>query len=434
MTNTCSNANEELALNSALEESTPILAESLQRAEQVRRRKRRLMAGGLIMLVLGASIVVSLMLTGDKPGETKGPGETPAVVKTVEPEVTIDQFEEVVTAQALSQKGWQLWAERQYGEAAQQFVAAIKVDPESANHWNGLGWSLIHTGQHEKATDAFKQCLILDSDAQAAINGLGQIAYAKRDYEQAETWFLKAPDASAAQHTLVSVYLLTDQYEQAVDLSNQLLEALPAQTDDPSILSQRSWLTELNAAAMSGQVPDVLRQQVEPAKPAQSDIGVDGKPIRTDEVNLLVNGGFEQGTRGWIIGSNSGRMNLSLDSQEKTQGKQSLKLTKTGGTPIDIVRINADNLVPGQRVEVSASVKADQVGNTWMKFYVWDADGKILIEDLDVTLIHGQHDWRTAKKRFTLPDDTDSVAIQFWMVMGGTMWIDDVRVKVVELE
>ena len=258
MTDSCSDANEELALDSALEESTPILAESLQRAEQARRRKRRLIAGGLIMLLLGASIVASLVLTAAEPGETK------AVVQTEKPQVSIDQFEEAVESEALGQKGWQLWSEQKYAEAAQQFVAAIKLDPKSPSHWNGLGWSLFHSGQRDKAADAFNQCLKLDENWQAATNGLGQIAYAKRDYLQAKEWFLKAPNASAAQHTLICVYLLTGEYEKAAKLSAELLQALPEGIEDPSIATQRAWLAELNAAAVLKDIPDALRQQIEP--------------------------------------------------------------------------------------------------------------------------------------------------------------------------
>jgi tetratricopeptide (TPR) repeat protein len=432
MTDSCSDANEELALNSALEESTPILAESLQRAEQARRRKRRLIAGGLIMLLLGASIVASLVLTAVEPGAPGESGETKAVVQTEEPQVSIDQFEEAVESEALGQQGWQLWSERKYAEAAQKFVAAIKVDPESPNLWNGLGWSLFHSGKRDKAVDAFNQCLKLDENWQAATNGLGQIAYANRDYAQAKVWFLKSPNASAAQHTLVSVYLLTGEHEKASELSATLLEALPEESEDPSVLAQRVWLAELNAAAVSGQLPDALRQRIEPVLPAKPEPLVSEKAEEPGGINLLDNGGFERGTQGWIIGSNSGRMTLTPDTQEMAEGKQSLRITKTGGMPIDIVRINAKKLTSGQSVDVSAMIKAEDAVNAWMKFYVWDADGNVLIEDLDVTRIHGTHDWRKAGRRFKLPDNADSAAIQFWLVMGGTVWLDDVKVTPVE--
>ncbi len=429
MTNTGSGTNEEQALNTALEEATPLLAESLQRAERDHRRKRRLLLGGLVMLVLGASIVASLVITAGEPPtkDEQAQGSTT---------VSIEQFEEVVETEALGQRGWQLWSERNYGEAAKQFVEAIKADPESPNLWNGLGWSLFHTGQREKAADAFKQCHVLDEHWLGAINGLGQIAYAQRDYEQAKAWFLKATNAPASQHTLVSVYLLTGEYEQAERLASKLLQGFPENSDDVSITTQRMWLVELHAAAKAETIPDALRQKIEPVKPVKSKNKVDAKPAtRPKGTNLLTNGGFERGAEGWIIGNNSNRIaELRPDTESKTEGKQSLKITKTGGVPIDIIRINAPKIVPGQTVEVSAAIKADQVGNAWMKFFVWDGDGNALIEDLDVTRIHDTHDWRTVSKEFVIPEGTQNAAIQFWMIMDGTMWIDDVRIESVEPE
>lgn len=428
MTDTCSNASEEMALDRALEDAAPLLAESLKRDEQARRHKRRLIVGGLVMLVLGASIIATLALTAGEPAEPEAPGDTKAAVQAEVPQVTVEQFEEVVESEALGQKGWQLWGERKYAEAAQQFITAIKLDPESPSHWNGLGWCLFNSGKYEKAADAFQQCLKLDENWQGAINGLGQIAYAKRDYAQAQEWFHKAPNASASQHSLVSVYLLTNEYEKAAELSSQLLKTLPEQTEDPSILAQRTWLTELNAAAVSEELTDSLRQRIEPVIPTKPQASDEALPDQSEGVNLLSNGGFERGTDGWIIGSNSGRMTLSPDQEDKAEGEQSLRINKTGGMPVDIVRINVKDLTPGQPVEVSAKIRAKSAGNAWMKFFVWDADGNVLIENLDVTRIHGTHDWRVASKRFMLPENADSAAIQFWFVMDGAVWIDDVRV------
>lgn len=424
MTDIGSGSHEEQALNTALEEATPLLAESLQRAERDHRRKRRLLIGGLIMLVLSASIVASLVITAGEPH--------PPTEEAQGTTISIEQFEEVVESEAVAQQGWDLWGQGKYAEAAQQFVKAIKAEPESPNLWNGLGWSLFHTGQREKAADAFRQCLSLDENWQAAMNGLGQIAYAQRDYPQAKEWFLKANNAPASQFSLVRVYLLTEEYERARTLAEQLLPSLPEDSDNASIRFQHTQMEQLLAAAKAKSLPHALRQQIEPALETEPEPTEKQPAKHTDSNNLLTNGGFERGTKGWIIGGNSGRMKLSPDHEVKTEGKQGLKVTKTGGVPIDIVRINAEELVPGQGVRVSADIKADRVGNAWMKFFVWDVEGNTLIEDLDVTRIHGTHDWRTASKTFTLPERSQRAAIQFWIVLDGTLWIDDVRIEAIQ--
>ncbi len=125
-------------------------------------------------------------------------------------------------------------------------------------------------------------------------------------------------------------------------------------------------------------------------------------------------------------------MSIDLDTEVKAEGDQSLRLTKTGGMPLDIIRVNCAGLMRGQKINVSAKIKSENAGNAWMKFSAWDADGNVLIDNIDVTRIHGTHDWRTAEKKFIVPQNAESAAIQFWMIMDGTVWIDDVRVEPIE--
>lgn len=577
MTDSCSNTHEDQALDRALEDATPLLAESLQRAEHTRRRRRKLLLGGLIMLAILATIVTVVAInSGQHAVTTDKPGS---------PNARIDA---VAKSDDLSKQAWQLWQSGQYAEASKIFAEAIKLDPGSPNLWNGLGWSLIHLGEHNKANDAFQQTLKLDETHGAALNGLGQIAFAKRDYDTAKGWFLKAENAPAAQQTLISIYLLQGEYKKADMIVEEQLKTLPAESEDDSILVQRKWLLQLQAAAQAGELSDDLRKMIEPVEPkqgsaaeaqalsqrgwqlwgegrwraaelaftealevdpnlpeAQNGMGwallsqgqnvraqkyfeqcielvpdhggainglamclknqgkIDpaiklweklyeaspqphagaanlartyveqdryedaiplleqlieanpgmseyqqlliqaesgGEAIDPDDAvgnapvgdNILTNGGFENGTEGWIIGSNSGRMKLATDTNEKTEGKQSIKITKTGGMPIDIVRVNADGLIAGQVVDVSAKIKTNNVGNGWMKFYIWDTDGNVLIKNLDITRIHGTNNWRKVGRRFKLPANTSSASIQFWMILDGTLWIDDVRVSPVQ--
>ncbi len=575
MTDSCSNTNEDMALDRALEDATPLLAESLQREEHMRRRRRKLLFGGLIMLAILATIVTVVAINSGQPATTTDKPGTPNA-----------RIDAVAKSDDIAKQGWLLWQSGQYDKAANNFAEAIKLDPSSPNLWNGLGWSLFHLGERDKAADAFKQVLQLDETHGAALNGLGQIAYVKRDYDAAKDWFLKAKDAPVAQQTLISVYLLQSEYKKAEALADEQLKTLPADSQDTTIVKQRNWLLKLQAAAKSGELSDDLRKLIEPTEPKQGDateaqklsqrgwqlwgeqrwraaelafteaLEIDpdlaeaqngmgwalisqgkfteaeqhlrrcieltpdhggamnglamclknqgkideaiklweqmyekspqphagaanlartyveqgryveaiplleqlteanpganeyqqlldqaksgGTATTPDDAaniatnagdNILTNGGFENGTDGWIIGGNSGHMKLSTDTNEKAEGKQSLKVTKKGGMPIDIVRINADGLTAGQTVDVSAMIKTDNVGNGWMKFYVWDADGNVLIDNLDVTRIHGTKNWHKVGRRFKLPANTNSASIQFWMILDGTLWIDDVRVS-----
>ena len=166
-------------------------------------------------------------------------------------------------------------------------------------------------------------------------------------------------------------------------------------------------------------------------EPAPAVVAADRAPD-PQMINYITNGGFEKGTRRWIIGSNSKRMKLTTDPNEKAEGRQSLRIAKRGGMPLDIVRRNVKGPEPGDTVMVSAMVKAIGAGNAWLKFFVWDRAGDVLIEDLDVASIRGTFDWKKVERTFTLPENYDSAAVQFWMVLDGTVWLDDVKVTPVD--
>lgn len=162
-----------------------------------------------------------------------------------------------------------------------------------------------------------------------------------------------------------------------------------------------------------------------------------GRPVAKssrEAANLLDNGGFEAGLDGWIVGSNSGRMQLDLDATTKAEGDRSLRLTKTGGMPLDLVRINLDDPTPGAVVTVSAQVKAKDAKNTWIKFFAWNDAGDDLIQDVDIATVRGTHDWKQVGRRYTLPPGTSRAAVQCWMVLDGTVWLDDVRIDVDDRE
>lgn len=378
------------------------------------------------MLVLGASFVVLLMFTAGEPGNTKDTTETKAVVQTEEPLESIEQLqarlESRVEYEGLLKKARDLKGQSRYPEAAQQLVAALKLEPESPKLWSELGGLFYLNKEYGEARDAFRKALTFDANYLDATRGMAWTSYTELDLEEARRWFLKHPEL---QSSVVHTDLLLGNYEEAAELSASLLESLPEDSN------QREFYTQLHAAAVAREIPDDLRKKIEPAG-WQDWMAEAEAPDGGAAANLLANGGFEKETDGWIIGSNSGRMTLTPDKDVKTEGEQSLRIAKTGGMPIDIVRINCDGLTPGQKVTVSARIKAQDVGNAWMKFYVWDAEGNVLIEDLDVARIHGTYDWRTAKKRFTVPEGTTKAAIQFWMILDGTIWIDDVRIEPVD--
>ena len=143
--------------------------------------------------------------------------------------------------------------------------------------------------------------------------------------------------------------------------------------------------------------------------------------------NLVENGGFEQRLRGWNALANSGRAEFEVVKQGARKGKHCLHITKAGGFPLDLVRADFD--VPaGRTVRVSAMLKGEGLGNAFFKFWVYDDAGKSLIEDVDVAHLRRTFGWKEFDKTYELPEGAKRAAVQFVMVMGGDLWIDEVSV------
>lgn len=145
--------------------------------------------------------------------------------------------------------------------------------------------------------------------------------------------------------------------------------------------------------------------------------------------NLLDNGGFENGMDGWVLINNSGNTEENLDRQEKKEGKQSLRLKKTGGPPFDPLRVDLGALRAGRKVSVTAWFKAKEVGNGWFKIFFYDKSGESIDQGPDVKPLHGTYDWKEITITNEVPKETASAAVFILLVQPGELWIDDVRVE-----
>jgi len=155
-------------------------------------------------------------------------------------------------------------------------------------------------------------------------------------------------------------------------------------------------------------------------------------PTEANETNLLENGGFEDGLEGWKSINNTGRFSATVQSEERAEGKHALRLGKQGGIPVDLCMLNVASLPSDARARVSFKAKGNEVGNTWFKFRAFDAEGTLLNQDVDVAQLRGTFDWKTFEKTYDLPAGAERGSIQLMMVMGGELFIDDVRIERVE--
>ncbi len=165
-----------------------------------------------------------------------------------------------LTATQTAQEGWRLWQSGRNAEAAALFENAIRLAPDDANSWNGLGWARLNSGQIAEAEKAFQKTIALDPNTAGALNGMGQIFFAGRDYQNAETWLLKAAaqKASAAWYGLARVYLLQGKYADAEKWAQMVVDS--GQGDAVA--------TKMVEAAKAQRLSEGLRATIEPPVPA----------------------------------------------------------------------------------------------------------------------------------------------------------------------
>jgi Flp pilus assembly protein TadD len=72
-----------------------------------------------------------------------------------------------------------------YDMARDQFIQAVKLDPEFAEAYNNLGLAHTELNEEEKATEAFTKAVELNPSLHAAYNNLGYVLYKQGNYEQA---------------------------------------------------------------------------------------------------------------------------------------------------------------------------------------------------------------------------------------------------------
>ncbi|MCP5068424.1 MAG: hypothetical protein GY946_17830 [bacterium] len=146
-------------------------------------------------------------------------------------------------------------------------------------------------------------------------------------------------------------------------------------------------------------------------------------------VNLLPNGGFENKLDGWMFINNSRRATTEVQKKTRKEGKHALKITKSGGMPLDLLRTEVKDIVPGTRVKISMQVKGEKVGNAFVKFWAYDQAGNSLIQDVDITQLRGDFGWKEIEKTYDLPKEAANAHLQIVMIMGGELYVDDVRVE-----
>jgi Flp pilus assembly protein TadD len=118
-----------------------------------------------------------------------------------------------------------------YEMARDQFLQAVKLDPNSAEAYNNLGLAYTELDIEEKATEAFGRAVELNPSLHAAYNNLGYIHYKQGDYEQAVELYNEALGRNTkngpAYTNLGNAYYKLGRMDEARDAWTKALELDP---------------------------------------------------------------------------------------------------------------------------------------------------------------------------------------------------------------
>jgi Flp pilus assembly protein TadD len=118
-----------------------------------------------------------------------------------------------------------------YEMARDQFLHAVKIDPEFAEAYNNLGLAYTELDEDEHATEAFSRAVELNPDLHAAYNNLGYIFFRKGNYDQAIEMYNEAltrsTDNSSAYTNLGNAYFKLGRRDDAKKAWTKALEIDP---------------------------------------------------------------------------------------------------------------------------------------------------------------------------------------------------------------
>lgn len=117
-------------------------------------------------------------------------------------------------------RGWCRLKSRDYREAREDFAHALSAWPSDYSALNGLGWSLKALGRPAEAAAAWRQVLDLNPESPEApesLKGLGMLAFERGDYPEAD-------------HDLTQSLLQNPYDQETRTLLGEILKRLPEET------------------------------------------------------------------------------------------------------------------------------------------------------------------------------------------------------------
>lgn len=155
----------------------------------------------------------------------------------------------------------------------------------------------------------------------------------------------------------------------------------------------------------------------------------------------LVNGGFEQGDEtstppGWEGSQHSGvrAYEYGIDRKSPGKGKASFRIHRTQQQVYGLIqqRVDAKKLI-GKTVEATALLRSAKVGKRGFMLYVnlESGDGATLSQVRSEPMVDDTR-WTRRSAKIKVTETAVTIAIGFMLRDGGTGWVDDVRLRVLD--
>ncbi len=143
--------------------------------------------------------------------------------------------------------------------------------------------------------------------------------------------------------------------------------------------------------------------------------------------NLLENGGFEQGMKGWnaLWTRTKGVGKAVLDKDARHGGTQAVRIEHPGDKDWSLGHDLRLKVRPGEIYELAAWVRLQGAGSASLGVVTADASGKTLSWDHGGRSIRQTKDWRQLRSRFVVPPGTATIWPRLIGNGPATVWMDD---------
>ena len=156
----------------------------------------------------------------------------------------------------------------------------------------------------------------------------------------------------------------------------------------------------------------------------------------------LKNADFEQpivGNRipGWSRTQHAGirAYEITNDVASFAHGKQSIRMRRTVEQVYGLILQQVQtNVVAGNEIELKASLKTVEVGQQGWVMLLNFMNHNNVIDQQRATAVVGDSDWSDVTIRKMAPPNTTAIEVGFMLLDGGSGWVDNVRVRTIDVD